>query len=188
MRTRLALLVLAFSIFSAQISSAQDSFSQASEQMGAQVLDMNMQQAAMQAQLTTQQAKQQMISAMQQAMGSSVHASPAFLIPAEPKHLPKPGEYAITKPVATEDATPGVTVHCTTDESRPTAASPVYTGPIPVNSSMAIFGAGRAARTRNQASPSGSATTRCEIRHDSAWDQARTGTARPDLYKNRPPR
>jgi Chitobiase/beta-hexosaminidase C-terminal domain len=142
MRTRLALLVLAFATFSAQISHAQDPLTQSMQQMGQQQaqrsLDMAMQQSAQQAQALGQQMSQQSNFAMQQAMWSSNHGFPALLIPAAPKFSPKPGEYSTAKTVRIHDATPGAAIHYTLDGSRRTAAFPLYTGPIPINSSTTI--------------------------------------------------
>jgi outer membrane protein OmpA-like peptidoglycan-associated protein len=49
-----------------------------------------------------------------------------------------PGSYTGTQLVALASATPGATIHYTTDGSQPTAASPAYANPIPVSGDTAL--------------------------------------------------
>jgi outer membrane protein OmpA-like peptidoglycan-associated protein len=59
--------------------------------------------------------------------------------PAEaPTFSPSPGSYTGMQVVALSSATPGATIHYTTDGSEPTASSTVYTGPIPVSGDTTI--------------------------------------------------
>ncbi len=70
---------------------------------------------------------------------------PAPVAPAAaPTYLPAPGTYTGTQSVALATATPGATIHYTTDGSEPTAASPVYTGPISVPGNTTIRAMARA--------------------------------------------
>lgn len=57
-------------------------------------------------------------------------ATPQFSLPS--------GQYTSTQTVSLADATAGATIHYTTDGSAASAASPVYSGPISVTSSMVI--------------------------------------------------
>lgn len=57
---------------------------------------------------------------------------------AAPTFTPAPGTYTGTQQVTLASATPTAKIHYTTDGSLPTAASPVYTGPIPVSGDTAI--------------------------------------------------
>lgn len=51
---------------------------------------------------------------------------------------PAPGSYTAPQSVTLSSATPGAVIHCTTDGSEPTAASPVCAGPIPVDATRTI--------------------------------------------------
>lgn len=51
---------------------------------------------------------------------------------------PAAGDYTGQQYVVLSTTTPGAVIHYTTDGSTPDANSPVYTGPIPVNSSMTV--------------------------------------------------
>ncbi len=51
---------------------------------------------------------------------------------------PAPGEYTAPQSIELSTTTPGAVIHYTTDGSAPTAASPVYTGPIPVDKTTTI--------------------------------------------------
>jgi outer membrane protein OmpA-like peptidoglycan-associated protein len=51
---------------------------------------------------------------------------------------PAAGTYPSAQTVELSTTTPGATIHYTTDGSEPTAASPVYTGPIAVGSSTTV--------------------------------------------------
>lgn len=51
---------------------------------------------------------------------------------------PVPGEFQSAQQVRLSSPTPGAVIHYTTDGSTPTAASPVYTGPIAVDQSTTI--------------------------------------------------
>jgi N-acetylneuraminic acid mutarotase len=57
---------------------------------------------------------------------------------ATPTFTPAAGTYAAAQSVTLADATSGAAIHYTTDGSTPTTASPVYAGPIAVNSSLTI--------------------------------------------------
>jgi outer membrane protein OmpA-like peptidoglycan-associated protein len=57
---------------------------------------------------------------------------------AAPTFTPAPGSYTGAQQVTLASATPSAKIHYTTDGSVPTAASPVYTGPIPVSGDTAI--------------------------------------------------
>jgi outer membrane protein OmpA-like peptidoglycan-associated protein len=57
---------------------------------------------------------------------------------AAPTFSPSPGSYTGTQMVELSSATPNATIHYTTDGSEPTAASPVYTSPIPVSGNTTI--------------------------------------------------
>jgi len=48
------------------------------------------------------------------------------------------GEYAAAQSVALSITTPGTVIHYTTDGSTPTADSPTYTGPIPVEKTTTV--------------------------------------------------
>jgi outer membrane protein OmpA-like peptidoglycan-associated protein len=70
-----------------------------------------------------------------------VAAAPAP-IPPEPAAAaafePAPGTYTGPQMVTLSTSTPGAVIHYTTDGSEPTAESPVYTAPIPVDASTTI--------------------------------------------------
>ncbi len=51
---------------------------------------------------------------------------------------PAPGNYPAPQSVTLSSATPGAVIHCTTDGTEPTAASPVCAGPVPVHASTTI--------------------------------------------------
>lgn len=51
---------------------------------------------------------------------------------------PAPGEFQAPQKVTLSSPTPGAVIHYTTDGSTPTAASPVYTGPIAVDQNTTI--------------------------------------------------
>jgi hypothetical protein len=59
-------------------------------------------------------------------------AAYAFDTVKAPTFSPAGGFYATTQTVTISCATPGATIHYTTDGSNPTAASPTYTVPISV--------------------------------------------------------
>jgi len=65
-------------------------------------------------------------------------AAKAVAAAAAPTFTPAPGRYTGTQQVTLASATPGAKIHYTTDGSQPTAASPVYTGPIPVSGDTTI--------------------------------------------------
>ncbi len=69
-------------------------------------------------------------------------AQPAAPAPREPAAAagfePGPGRYAQPQMVSLSTTTPGAVIHYTTDGSTPTAASPVYTGPIQVGTDTTI--------------------------------------------------
>jgi outer membrane protein OmpA-like peptidoglycan-associated protein len=68
--------------------------------------------------------------------------APASPAPREPAAAaafqPGPGSYAEPQMVVLSSATPGAVIHYTTDGSTPTAQSPVYTGPIPVDGTTTV--------------------------------------------------
>jgi subtilase family serine protease len=55
-----------------------------------------------------------------------------------PSFSPGSGTYNTPQAVTISDATPGVTIYCTTDGSTPTTSSPQYTGPITVSTSSTL--------------------------------------------------
>jgi outer membrane protein OmpA-like peptidoglycan-associated protein len=57
---------------------------------------------------------------------------------AAPTFSPAPGSYTGAQQVTLASTTPNAKIHYTTDGSLPTAASPVYAGPIPVSGDTAI--------------------------------------------------
>ncbi len=57
---------------------------------------------------------------------------------AAPQFAPAAGTYTTTQSVTITDATPGSTIHYTTDGSMPTAGSTIYTGALSVSGTMAI--------------------------------------------------
>lgn len=72
-------------------------------------------------------------------------AKPAPPAPtAAPVLSPAPGTYTGTQSVTLSSATPGAAIHYTTDGSEPTAASPVYGGPITVSGNTTIRALARA--------------------------------------------
>ncbi len=71
--------------------------------------------------------------------------APAPVAPvASPTFSPAPGTYTGTQSVALASTTPGATIHYTTDGSEPTAASPVYAGPVSVANNTTIRALARA--------------------------------------------
>jgi outer membrane protein OmpA-like peptidoglycan-associated protein len=52
--------------------------------------------------------------------------------------MPPGGTFTGSQQVQLSTTTPGATIHYTTDGSEPTASSPVYTGPIAVDSSRTV--------------------------------------------------
>jgi OOP family OmpA-OmpF porin len=63
---------------------------------------------------------------------------------ASPTFSPAPGIYVGARQVALSSATPGATIHYTTDGTAPTADSPVYSGPIEVTRNTTIRAMARA--------------------------------------------
>jgi probable HAF family extracellular repeat protein len=57
---------------------------------------------------------------------------------ATPAISPAGGNYSAAQEVRISDATPGATIHYTTDGATPITASPVYTAPIAVSSSQTV--------------------------------------------------
>ncbi|MBV9574238.1 MAG: chitobiase/beta-hexosaminidase C-terminal domain-containing protein [Acidobacteriales bacterium] len=57
---------------------------------------------------------------------------------AAPQFSPNPGRFSSPQSVTIKEFTPGATIHYTTDGSVPTSSSPVYNGPISVNSTTTI--------------------------------------------------
>lgn len=57
---------------------------------------------------------------------------------ATPTFTPAPGTYAAAQTVSISTATAGATIKFTVDGSTPTAASPTYTGPIPVPTTRTV--------------------------------------------------
>jgi outer membrane protein OmpA-like peptidoglycan-associated protein len=57
---------------------------------------------------------------------------------ADPVLSPAPGAFTGAQTVALASETPGAVIHYTTDGSTPTAASPVYTAPVPVSSDTTL--------------------------------------------------
>lgn len=55
-----------------------------------------------------------------------------------PSFAPASGSYTTSQSVSLADATPGMTIHYTTDGSTPTTSSPVYSAPLAVSSSTTI--------------------------------------------------
>jgi hypothetical protein len=51
---------------------------------------------------------------------------------------PEPGSFTSAQSVTLSDATPGATIHYTTDGSAPTVDSPVYNGPVSVSATTTI--------------------------------------------------
>lgn len=71
--------------------------------------------------------------------------APAPVSPAAPPAFsPPPGTYTGAQMVTLSSATPNATIHYTTDGSEPTAASPVYSGPISVSGNTTIRALARA--------------------------------------------
>jgi hypothetical protein len=58
---------------------------------------------------------------------------------AAPTFSPAAGTYSSSQTVTLSDATPGATIYYTTDGSAPTVNSAIYTGPIVISSSGAVF-------------------------------------------------
>jgi hypothetical protein len=65
----------------------------------------------------------------------TVHTTPA----ATPTFSPTSGTYTTPQTVTISDATPGATIYYTTDETRPTTSSAIYSGPISVSSAETIL-------------------------------------------------
>jgi len=74
---------------------------------------------------------------------------------AAPTFSPAPGTYTGAQMVALSSATPGATIHYTTDGSEPTAASPVYAGPISVPGNTTIRALARASGAPDSALSAG---------------------------------
>jgi hypothetical protein len=89
-----------------------------------------------------QVASTETINAVALAPGSTVsnQASATYTLShtASPTFSPAALAYSSPQSVAISDATPGATIHFTTDGSKPSLASPVYTSPIYVGASETI--------------------------------------------------
>ncbi len=83
--------------------------------------------------------------------------SPSTPAPAAPSFSPAPGTYSSVQSISISDASPAAVIYYTTDGSTPTAASPQYSGPISVSSSMTLR-ALAIAGTQSSAVTSGSYT------------------------------
>lgn len=68
---------------------------------------------------------------------------------------PSPGKFTAPQTVTLSSPTPGAAIHYTTDGSEPTAASPVYSGPIAVDKSTTISAIARAPGMADSAVASG---------------------------------
>jgi len=90
--------------------------------------------------------------------GSITHTANATLVvgaaAATPTFSPAPGSYANGVTVTISDATAGATIHCTTDETTPTASSPVCTS-LNLSTSTAIQAIAVASGYNNSAVASG---------------------------------
>jgi beta-galactosidase len=71
-----------------------------------------------------------------QASATTTPVNPSIV--ATPAFSPTPGTYTATQSVSIGDATPGATIHYTTDGTTPTTSSPVYTSAIAVSANETI--------------------------------------------------
>ena len=76
-------------------------------------------------------------------------------VTAAPTFSPAPGTYTTVQSVTLSDATVGATIYYTTNGSTPTAASTVYSSPIPVNTTTTIQAIAVATGYNNSAVTSG---------------------------------
>ena len=100
-----------------------------------------------------------------------------FQFTAGPTFSPSGGLFNSSQTVTISDATPGATIYYTTDGTTPTAASPIYAGPLPVNLSMTLQAVAVAG---SQVSPdtSGSYTIlTAPILQNGSFEKPRMGTA-----------
>jgi len=72
------------------------------------------------------------------ARSTEVSITPLAGTAAAPSFSPSGGTYSTAQTVTINDATPGVTIHYTTDGSTPTAVSTPYTGALVVSSSQTV--------------------------------------------------
>jgi Chitobiase/beta-hexosaminidase C-terminal domain len=144
MRNLLA--VLAFVLFTAPSSPAQDPAAQAAQQ-AMQQSQQAAQQAMQQAQQFSMQAAQQAQQDAQRAQQDAINAAnaansglyqPYFGFTSTPKFSVKPGAYSSPTRVKITDATRGAIIYYTTDGWTPTASSPRYMGPITISSTTTL--------------------------------------------------
>jgi hypothetical protein len=75
--------------------------------------------------------------------------------PAAPSFSPAPGKYTSVQSVTISTSTPSATIYYTTDGSKPSTSSPVYTGPIVVSSSTTIKAFADSGATRASSTTTG---------------------------------